>query len=87
MLTHLCWQPPLWTWHSSISAGSERERQKQAEGKRWEGNECNLAKSSHYEKKKKLVTRIKPRRAAKLREEFNAGFRIKMYSKNKGDDG
>lgn len=20
VFTHLCWQPPLWTWHSSISA-------------------------------------------------------------------
>ncbi len=30
-----------------------------------------------------MVTRIKPRQAAKLREEFKAGFRIKMYSKKK----
>ena len=34
-----------------------------------------------------MVTRIKPRWAAKSREEFNAGFRIKMYSEKKGDDG
>lgn len=37
--------------------------------------------------RKKLVSRLKLRRAAKMDEEFNAGFRIKMYFKKKGDDG
>lgn len=85
MLIHLCWQPPLWTWHSSISVGKREkiETQKQAEGERHMRNSCNLSKSSHYEKK--LVTRLKPEGDAKMEKEFNAGFRIKTYLKKAND--
>lgn len=37
--------------------------------------------------RKKMVTRSKPRGAAKMEEKYNAGFKIKMYFKKKGDDG
>lgn len=87
MLTHVCWQPPLWIWHSSISAAARWDGGcgggvGKGKGQRQESGRQMGDKLAQFDKifpimereKKKRPHDERPRCAARTREELNAGL-------------